>query len=381
MAYIRHIPPSRACGRLAHIYKEIRTEVPRVPNLMQVFSLRPDTMQSIYRTWLASMWSGTVSRQMKELLAVVVSKVTNCDYCADAHMVFLQAAGMDRAQAYEVERRLADAAGLDQRERITVAFAARLTRDPRAVGRQHVLELAEVWAEPGELVEVVSVMAAFNSITRIANALGVPREIPAPLRRFEAGRRGAITLLSRLTAISIDLGERPIPGRSPEDIAHGLDRLFRTQLGFSGLPPGYGVLEACPEIFDGHLRTIEKAVCVLPRDRFMRVGLVVGRLTGSAYFADHCRNWLAERGVDAADVVAASEGAASTLPDGEAACLRFARDLTLHSHTIGEYRVEELRARGLSDGAILDLAYAAGVLNGMVRLIVALAPLEESASA
>mgnify|MGYP002392560533 CR=1 FL=1 len=43
MAYIRHIPPSEACGRLAHVYREIRAEVPRVPNLIQVFSLRPET--------------------------------------------------------------------------------------------------------------------------------------------------------------------------------------------------------------------------------------------------------------------------------------------------------------------------------------------------
>ncbi|RMD83297.1 MAG: hypothetical protein D6815_06950 [Candidatus Dadabacteria bacterium] len=376
MAYIRHIPPSRASGRLAYVYREIRAEVARIPNLMQVFSLRPDTMQSVFHTWMASMWRGTVERKLKELVAVVVSKVTNCDYCADAHMVFLQAAGMDRAKAYEIERRLADARSLDTRERTTVAFAARLSRDPRAVGEADVLELAKAWPEREQLVEIVSVMAAFNAITRIANALGVPHEIPAPLRRFEAGRRGAITLLSRLTAISVDLSERPVPGRSPEEVFAAFERLFLQHLGFAELPPGCRHLESCPEIFDGHLRTIEKAVCVLPRDRFVRVGLVVGKLTGSAYFTEECSRWLAERGADAAEIIAASEGAGAGLPDAEKLCLRFARDLTLHSHTIGAHRIDELRSVGLSDGAILDLAFASGVVNGIVRLIAALAPLE-----
>ncbi len=381
MAYIRHIPPSRASGRLAHIYREIRNEVPRVPNLMQVFSLRPETMRSIYRSWLASMWNGTVPRQTKELVAVAVSKVTNCDYCVDAHMVFLQAAGMDRAKAYEIEGKLADASVLDTRERTTLAFAVRLSRDPRLIGPAEVAELAAAWPDRAQYVEVISVMAAFNTITRIANALGVPREIPTALRRFEAGRRGAISLLSRLTSLSINFGDRPIPGRAPEENLQAVERLFRTQLGFNGPLPGSRVLNGCPEIFDGQLRTIEKAVCVLPRDRFMRVGLVAGRLAGCPYLSDNCGDWLESRGMDSAEVIAASEGARSSLAESEAACLRFTRDFTLHSHTMGEERIDQLRMFGLSDGAILDLAYVAGVINGMIRLVASLVPLEETAPA
>ena len=73
VAFIRHIPPSEARGRLAHVYREIRSDVPRVPNLMQVFSLRPETMTGIYRSWLSSMWIVRVPRRSKELLAVAVS--------------------------------------------------------------------------------------------------------------------------------------------------------------------------------------------------------------------------------------------------------------------------------------------------------------------
>jgi alkylhydroperoxidase family enzyme len=54
--------------------------------------------------------------------------------------------------------------------------------------------------------------------------------------------------------------------------------------------------------------------------------------------------------------------------------VRFARDLTLHSHTITEARILELRRCGLSDGAILDLAFVTSVFNGIVRLVLALSP-------
>ena len=215
-----------------------------------------------------------------------------------------------------------------------------------------------------------------NTLRKMANALGVNLEIPAPLRKFESSRRGAISLLSRLTSLSLDLSEKSIVGRMPEENRGALERLFKDDLGFDTVPPGFALLEGCPELFDGQIRSIETAVAVLPRDRWMSIGLVVGRLTGCDYFAVNCAAWLAQRGVDSNEVIAASEGAASALSVAEERCLRFTRDLTLHSHTIGEDRIRALREVGFSDGAILDLAYAAGIFNGVARLTAALEPLE-----
>ena len=73
-------------------------------------------------------------------------------------------------------------------------------------------------------------------------------------------------------------------------------------------------------------------------------------------------------------MIAAAEGSASSLPDAEHCCVRFARDFTLHSHTITEARIDELRRCGLSDGAVLDLAFVTAVFNGLVRLVLGLAP-------
>jgi alkylhydroperoxidase family enzyme len=296
-------------------------------------------------------------------------------------MAFLLATDLDRMRAFEIETRLDEAEWLDDRQRAALRLASRISVDARAVTPAEVEAFAANWPEPDERTEIVSTIAAFSAITRIANALGVACEIPAPLRRFEPARRGALTLLGRLTALSMDMQPKPLRGRAPEENHAAIARLFGTQMGFSGLPPGFPALELCPEIFDGQLRTIEKTVCVVPRDRWMRVGLVVSKLTGCTYLAENCTRWLAQRGMDAAAVIAASEGAGSSLPDVEDACVRFARDLTLHSHTMGEDRVRELRKLGLSDGAVLDLAFVAAVFNGMTRLVGVLTPLEERVAA
>jgi uncharacterized peroxidase-related enzyme len=381
MAYIRHIPPSEACGRLAHVYREIRSEVPRVPQLIQVFSLRPETMESIHRHWLSAMWVGRLPRQTKELVAMVVSRAAKCPSCTDTHMIFLQAAGMDRAKAYEVEARLADAPSLSAKERAAVAFASKLTLDPRGLKRADRERLDEAWSDPDDRCELVSVICAFNAIARIANALGVQGEIPGALTRFETSRRGAITFLARITTLSLDLSERPVRARTPEENRSALVELFTRELGFPAIPPGYDRLERCPEMFDGQLATMQRAVAVVPRDRWMRIGLIVGRLTGCRFFSTHCAAWLEHRGVSPAAVIAGSEGVEDSPVDTEEACLRFTRDLTLHSHKISAHRIDDLRNAGLSDGAILDIAYVAGVLNGMVRLVTALEPLEEAAPA
>ncbi len=373
MAWIRQIPPARAGGRLAGVYREIRSEVPRVPNLMQVFSLRPETMEGLYRSWLSSMWNGSVDRQTRELMAMAVARSARCDYCVDSHLVFLQACGMDRDQAFAIERDSAATEDLPEPVRVAMELASRLTSDPRNLCDEDLQALRRCWPVLEQRVELISVAAGFNCITRVANALGVDQEIPLSVRRFEAGRRGAISLLSRLTAVSVDMDYKPVPARPPEENLRALDFLFFSQLGFASLPPGFTVLQHCPEMFDGQLRLMEKAVAVIPRDRWMRLGLVIGKLTGCDYFSENCAAWLEQRGVDTADVVASAEGAQSSLADTEKCCLRFARDLTLHSHTMDESRVRGLRAAGLSDGAILDLAFVSGVFNGMVRHVAALA--------
>lgn len=375
MAFIRHIAPSQAGGRLAQVYREVRSEVPRVPNFLQAFSLRPETMEGVYRHWLALMWSRRVPRQLKEILAVCVSSASRCDYCTDAHTIYLLATGMDGEKARDLRARLADAEGLSSSERDTVRAALRLTTDPRSVKDPLRASLVAAWPDAEQRVEVVAVIAAFNSVTRIANALGVDSEIPAPLRRFEAGRRGAIGLLARLASFSIDMEEKSVPGETPEADRAALRDLFLQQIGFSSIPPGFDLLEACPEVFDAQLRVIRTAAAVMPRDRWIRIGLVVGRLTGCEYFASNSSEWLRQRGEDPAVTVASAEGSPTSLPDVEQACVRFARDLTLHSHTITDSRIQDLRRAGLSDGAILDLAYVAAVFNGLVRLVKGLAPI------
>ena len=102
---------------------------------------------------------------------MAVSKAAACDYCVDAHLIYLQATGMDAAKTYEIEQRMAEASSLTPAERVAVGFAARITSDPRSVAPEHLAALAEAWPDTEERVEILTVMSALNTITRICNGI------------------------------------------------------------------------------------------------------------------------------------------------------------------------------------------------------------------
>jgi alkylhydroperoxidase family enzyme len=53
--------------------------MPKAPNIMKIFSLRPEYLQAA-SSQFHTMWGGELPRTLKEMVAVTVSKATNCHY-------------------------------------------------------------------------------------------------------------------------------------------------------------------------------------------------------------------------------------------------------------------------------------------------------------
>lgn len=82
MAFIEVVPPRRARGPLADVYRYCRevVGVPLIGNVVRIFSLRPESMRRAIRFWELSMWSGREARTTRELVAVAVSRLEDCHY-------------------------------------------------------------------------------------------------------------------------------------------------------------------------------------------------------------------------------------------------------------------------------------------------------------
>jgi alkylhydroperoxidase family enzyme len=82
MPSIKTIPPSKATGETAEVYRYMAEMggISRVAKIVQMFSLRPGSMRRMIRTWELTMWMGKEPRTTRELVAVAVSRLNDCHY-------------------------------------------------------------------------------------------------------------------------------------------------------------------------------------------------------------------------------------------------------------------------------------------------------------
>ncbi len=81
MPYIKQITIDQASGLLKRELEKAVARAGKVWNIVQIMSLNGRTMKSAMEMYGATMFAESpLSRQQREMLAVVVSKVNCCDY-------------------------------------------------------------------------------------------------------------------------------------------------------------------------------------------------------------------------------------------------------------------------------------------------------------
>ena len=81
MPYIKQITIDRASGLLKRELEKAVARAGRVWNIVQIMSLNPRVMKASMEMYGATMFAESpLSRQQREMLAVVVSKANDCDY-------------------------------------------------------------------------------------------------------------------------------------------------------------------------------------------------------------------------------------------------------------------------------------------------------------
>ena len=81
MPYIKQITIDQATGPLKRELEKAVARAGRVWNIVQIMSLNARTMKSAMEMYGATMFAQSpLSRQQREMLAVVVSKANHCDY-------------------------------------------------------------------------------------------------------------------------------------------------------------------------------------------------------------------------------------------------------------------------------------------------------------
>lgn len=86
MAWIEVVDVDKATGKLKEIYNDITKRRGKLSNIMKAHSLRPDAMEKHLDLYISIMFgSSNLTREDRELIAVVGSSANHCEYCINHH--------------------------------------------------------------------------------------------------------------------------------------------------------------------------------------------------------------------------------------------------------------------------------------------------------
>lgn len=173
MPYIRVIDENQADGELAASYARLRGSRGKLAAIHTIHSLNPRALDAHMELYMTLMFGRSrLSREVRELIAIAVSRENGCDYCDQHHGQALLAYWKDEERLARLRRDPRDA-GLDAGTLAVLDHAVALTRDPAGNTEANVDTLREHGLEDDQILDVTMVTAYFNFVNRIASGLGV----------------------------------------------------------------------------------------------------------------------------------------------------------------------------------------------------------------
>jgi len=173
VSFIKVISETEAGGELKNVYNKISSARGKLSNIMRIHSLMPDTMIKHLELYLSIMFSKTnLSREEKEMLAVVVSKTNNCDYCVNHHAEALNYYWKNSDRINSSIDTLDDPA-FSAKFKLAIKHAVKLTSNPSTVTKFDIDELKDNGWTDEDILAINLIVSYFNFVNRIALGLGV----------------------------------------------------------------------------------------------------------------------------------------------------------------------------------------------------------------
>lgn len=178
MSWIRVIDEGEAEGKLAEIYRRLKSPGGQIDNIMKVHSLRPRTLQGhleIYKAAIHSRPNALTPRE-RELVGVTVSQLNGCDYCVEHHRAGLARHLGSEDLAYELSEAAVgkrESEKITERELAMCAYATKLTKTPADMAESDLEPLREAGLADEAILDVNQIAAYFAYANRTVLGLGV----------------------------------------------------------------------------------------------------------------------------------------------------------------------------------------------------------------
>ena len=173
MPWIDYINEDDAKGELKEIYKNIKKKRGKLSNVMKIHSLNPDAMKKHMDLYLSIMFENSdLSREVRELIAVVVNSTNKCNYCIKHHVETLSHYWKDKEK---LEKLINDFNTIELSEKtlVMLKYAYRLTKTPDKISKDDIDKLRDKSFSDRDILNINLIVGYFNFVNRIVLGLGV----------------------------------------------------------------------------------------------------------------------------------------------------------------------------------------------------------------
>ncbi|HUS56917.1 MAG TPA: peroxidase-related enzyme [Thermoplasmata archaeon] len=176
MAWIKTIDHEKAEGRTKEVYDRILRERNHLANVFKVQGMDPDVLEDNLNLYVDLMLNpGPLSREEREMIAVIVSAANRCAYGAVHHSEALEAVENDGGALSKLMNEYMTKAETP-RNKALLAYAAKLTLDPKNITADDIADLRESGLKDDEILRANLIAAYFNFSNRISLGLGIELE-------------------------------------------------------------------------------------------------------------------------------------------------------------------------------------------------------------
>ncbi len=181
MSWIKVISFEAAQGKLKRLYNRIKGPDNTLDNVLSIHSLRPHTLEGhmvLYKSVLHHT-GNTFPKWYLETLGTYISKLNDCNYCAQHHVVGLERELADKAKFARVQEAMKSgdfSKVLDEKQLAGMHYAIKLTEDHKNISKEDMMALRAAGFNDGEILEVNQVASYFNYVNRMVVGLGVNLE-------------------------------------------------------------------------------------------------------------------------------------------------------------------------------------------------------------
>ena len=161
---------------VSSLYKEIDEElqIGKIPNILKTTSIDPQIAKWFWEgVKIILLRESSISRTLKESIAVVVSNANSCNYCTQAHSMLLQLMGFDDDKINDLKNNFEN---FPEKEKTALNYALKINNSANETTSNDHKILHELGYDDKQIVEITSVVAAFNWANIIADALGTDME-------------------------------------------------------------------------------------------------------------------------------------------------------------------------------------------------------------